>query len=128
MTSGRNLLITALSLLCAPAAMMAHHALPQQFDMTQTIMLNGAVKKIDWSNPHVRIYVEVPDEKKPVTWELYMGSPNLQIMSGMKIDTYRPGDHVTIDAYPARDGSRTGYAKKVVAFSGRIPPAPKNPR
>jgi hypothetical protein len=42
-----------------------------------------------------------------------MGSPNQQLMKGWKIDTLKQGDHVLIDAYPARDGSNLAYATKV---------------
>src|SRR5271154_2587620 len=117
MRSERANLIAGISLLLVPTMVLAHHALQAQFDMKQTIILTGAVTKMDWSNPHVRLYVEVKNESKSVTWELYLASPNQQIMNGWKIDTYRRGDHVSVDAYPARDGSRVGFAKKVRAIS-----------
>jgi hypothetical protein len=110
--------LVGLSLLFVPTAMLAHHALQAQFDTKQTITLTGAVTKMDWSNPHIRLYIQVKDPKNTATWELYMGSPNLQMMKGLKIDTYRQGDHVKVDAYPARDGSNIGYATKVTAVSG----------
>ena len=115
----RAVLIVVASLLFLPTVLRAHHALQAQFDMNQTITLTGAVTKIDWSNPHVRLYLEVKGDSKPVTWELYMASPNQQMMSGWKIDTYRRGDRVSVDAHPARDGSKVGFAKKVSAVSGR---------
>ena len=118
MRSKRAVLIAAVSLLCVPAVVLAHHGLKAQFDTKQTIILTGAVTKIDWSNPHVRLYIEVKDESNTVTWELYMGSPNLQIMNGLKIGTYRRGDHVRVDAYPARDGSTVGFATKITAVAG----------
>ncbi len=101
------------SLLSVQFAVQAHHALQTQFDISRTITLTGEISKIDWSNPHVRLYLAVKGESKTATWELYMASPNQQMMNGWKIDTYRPGDHVSIDVYPARDGSRVGYAKTV---------------
>lgn len=115
----RVVLIAGVSLLFAPAAVLAHHSLQAQFDTRQTITLTGTVTKMDWSNPHVRLYIELKDGSNTVTWELYMGSPNLQLMNGMKIDTYRRGDHVTVDAWPARDGSDVGYARKIKVASGR---------
>ncbi len=118
MRSKRVLLIAVASLLFVPT-MRAHHALQAQFDMNRTINLTGAVKRMDWSNPHVRLYIAVQDESKTVTWELYMGSPNQQLLNGWKIDTYRRGDVVSVDAYPARDGSSVGFAKKVAPVSGR---------
>ena len=113
MRSKRAILIAGLSLLLVPTAVLAHHALQTQFDMQRTITLIGAVTKMDWSNPHVRLYLEVKDQSKTVNWELYLGSPNQQIINGWKIDTYRRGDRVRVDVYPAKDGSNIGYGKKV---------------
>jgi len=110
--------IAGLILLLVPTGLLAHHALQTQFDMNRTINLTGAVKKMDWSNPHVRLYLEVKDKGKTVTWELYLGSPNQQILNGWKIDTYRRGDHVSVDAFPARDGSAVGFAQKIAVASG----------
>jgi hypothetical protein len=117
--SRQAVLIAGLALLFVPTAVFAHHDLHAQFDTNQTITLTGTVTKMDWSNPHVRIYVELKDGSMPMIWELYMGSPNLQMMNGMKIDTYRKGDHVRVEAYPARDGSNVGYARKIKAVAGR---------
>ena len=119
MRSKRAILIAGVSLLLVPTAVLAHHALQTQFDMQRTISLTGAVTKMDWSNPHVRLYLEVKDQSKTVNWELYLGSPNQQIINGWKIDTYRRGDHVSVDTYPARDGSSVGFARKVATASGR---------
>jgi hypothetical protein len=119
MRAKRAISIAGLSLLLVPTAVLAHHALPAQFDMQRTITLTGAVTKMDWSNPHVRLYLAVKGQSKTVNWELYLGSPNQQIMNGWKIDTYKRGDHVSVDAYPARDGSSVGFARKVAAASGR---------
>jgi uncharacterized protein DUF6152 len=116
MRSKRAVLIVGLSLLFVPTAVLAHHGLEAQFDTKKTITLIGAVTKIDWSNPHVRLYIEVKDESNTVTWEVDLGSPNLQMMKGWKIDTYKHGDHVRVDVYPARDGSNVGYGRKVTAL------------
>lgn len=102
--------------LFVPALVLAHHALEMQFDTTKTITLTGTIKNIDWRNPHVRLYLNVQNESNHVTWEVDMGSPNLQIMNGWKIDTYRYGDRVRVDAYPARDGSNVVYGRKISAL------------
>jgi len=114
MKSGRTILAAALSLALAPVAMLAHHGLESQFDTRKTVTVTGTVQKIDWSNPHVRLYVDVKDANAvPMTWEMDMGSPNLQMMNGWKIDTYKKGDQVTVVFYPAKDGTNVGYGKKV---------------
>ncbi len=119
MRSKRAILIAGVSLLFVPAAVLAHHGLEGQFDPKQTITLTGTVVKLEWSNPHVRLYIEVKDEDKTATWELYMGSPNRQMTSGWKIDTFKRGDHVRVEDNPARDGSNVGYARKVTAVYGQ---------
>ncbi len=116
MRSIRAAFIAVVILLSVPTAVLAHHGLEAQFDTKKKITLTGAVTKVDWSNPHVRLYVEVKGQSNPVTWELYMSSPNLQMMNGLKIDTYRRGDQVTVDAYPARNGSNVGYAQRITAL------------
>jgi Family of unknown function (DUF6152) len=113
MTSKRAVLIAGVSLLLLPTAALAHHALEAQFNTKETIVLTGAVKRMDWSNPHVRLYIEVKDESNAVTWEVDMGSPNMQLAAGWKIDTYRHGDLVRVEAYPARNGSNVAYGRKV---------------
>lgn len=109
----RVVLMVAVGLLIVPTAAFAHHALGMQFDTTKTITLTGAVERIDWSNPHVRLFLDVKNASNDVIWEVDMGSPNLQFMNGWKIDTYRRGDRVKVDAYPARDGSNVAYGMKV---------------
>jgi hypothetical protein len=116
MKAERAVLILGLSLLSVPPVVLAHHGLDRQFDTTKTITLTGAVEKIEWSNPHVRLYLEVKDGSNTATWEVDMGSPNLQMMKGWKIDTYRRGDRVAVDIYPAKDGSKLGYGRKVTAL------------
>ena len=124
MLSKRAVLISVVSLLFVPTALFAHHALRAQFDTNKTITLTGTVTMMDWSNPHVRLYMELKDSNN---WELYLGSPNVQMMNGMKIDTYRRGDQVRVDAYPARDGSNVGYARKIRAISAGSHMRPLSP-
>jgi hypothetical protein len=80
------------------------------------IPISAARKEVE-SNPHVRLYMEIRSASKPVTWELYMGSPNQQMMNGWKIDTYRRGDKVSVDTYRARDGSTIGFAKSITHWT-----------
>jgi hypothetical protein len=116
MKSKLAVLLAGMSLLFAPMSVLAHHALQAQFDTQKTITLTGEVTKIDWSNPHVRLYMDVKGDSSTVTWELDMGSPNLQLMKGWKIDSYKRGDNVRVVAYPARDGSSVAYGKTITSL------------
>lgn len=94
---------------------LAHHALAAEYDLNRSITVSGTVTKVEWANPHVHIYLNT--NRSGVTdimhWELEMASPNLLYLSGLKIDSLRIGDQVTVSAHPARDGSNLGYAQKI---------------
>ena len=108
------LLVTGIVLLLAAAPVLAHHSLAAKYDTRQSILLKGTITKISWQNPHIHLYLQA--EAKAglgAGWEFELGSPNLQIQNGWKLDSFRRGDHVIVTAYPARDGSKFGYASKV---------------
>ena len=118
MKTQRFVLSAAVSLLLAAIPIYAHHRLELVYDQNRPIILKGTVTKLDWSNPHVRLYIDGKEDRgnelgSQMNWNLEMGSPNSLLRTGWKIDTFRRGDHVTVNVYPARDGSSLGYATKV---------------
>ena len=112
------LLIAGIGIFAAAAPILAHHSLAAKYDTRQSVVMKGTVKKITWENPHVRLYLQAEDKTGPdAGWEFELGSPNLQIQNGWRLDTFRRGDHVMVTAYPARDGTRFGYASNVARSS-----------
>lgn len=107
------LFVAGIAVAAGPA--LGHHLLSQQFDMMRSITLKGTVTKVDWSNPHVRLYLDTngSGSSDVMHWELDMSSPNQLILHGIRIDNLRRGDPVTVTAYPARNGSNWGYAQKI---------------
>jgi|SRR5579871_1102333 len=107
----------ALSLLvCVPIPLLAHHSLEAQFNPKEIVTLKGTVTKVTWGNPHVHFNVDATDARgqQQGNWELEMASPNSLTKSGWNLNTLKPGDRVTVDAYRARDGSKIGYARSVM--------------
>ena len=94
----------------------AHHSFPAQYDASKPITLTGKVTKVEWTNPHIFIYIDVPDEKtgEVVNWALEMGGPNALLRLGWKRDSLQPGDLVTVEGSLARDGSNLANAKSIV--------------
>jgi hypothetical protein len=108
------MLVVGMGLLLAAMPVLAHHSLAAKYDTRQSILLKGTVTKIAWDNPHVHLFLQAADKSQSdMSWEFEMGSPNLLILNGWKLDTFRRGDHVLVTAYPARDGTMFGYATKV---------------
>jgi len=107
----------ALSLFALPAS--AHHSFAM-FDADKTITLSGTVKEIEWANPHIWLYVMVPDAGgKPQEYALEMQGPGQSVRLGWKPDSVKPGDKVTVDMHPLRTGSRGGQLLSVVLPTGQ---------
>ena len=106
---------------CALAALMAtypvaaHHS-TTMFDHARVITINGVVKEVQWTNPHVAIYVfgTSADVTEPTMWLMEMTSPgNLVRAGGWTRTAVKPGDKVTVDFAPLRDGRHGGALKKI---------------
>ena len=114
--------ISRLALLTLSAAAMtahAHHSFPAQYDAEKPVTLTGKVTKVEWTNPHIFIYIDVPDEKTGavVNWALEMGGPNALLRLGWKRDSLKPDDLITIEGSLARDGSNLVNAKSITMVS-----------
>jgi hypothetical protein len=103
-------------LLAAAWPAYAHHSFPAQYDAAKTITLTGKVTKVEWTNPHIFIYIDVPDETtgSVVNWALEMGGPNALLRLGWKRDSLKPDDLITVEGSLARDGSPLANAKSIV--------------
>jgi hypothetical protein len=97
----------------------AHHSFPAQYDIAKPITLTGKVTKVEWTNPHIFIYIDVPNEATGavVNWALEMGGPNALLRLGWKRDSLKPDDMITIEGSLARDGSPLVNAKSITMVS-----------
>ena len=94
------------AILVGPA--LAHHSFAM-FDSEKTLTLKGTVKEFEWTNPHSWLRLMVADDSgTPRQWALEMGSPGQQSRVGWKPDSVKPGDQVTVQIHPLKDGSRGG--------------------
>jgi hypothetical protein len=107
--------LTATTLAAALPA-FAHHSFPAQYDVSKPITLTGKVTKIEWTNPHIFIYIDVPDEETgdAVNWALELGGPNALLRKGWKRDSLKTDDLITVEGSLARDGSHLANAKSIV--------------
>ena len=110
------LLALTASFLASTLPVHAHHSFPAQYDASKPVTLTGKVTKVEWTNPHIFIYIDVTDEKTGavVNWALEMGGPNALLRLGWKRDSLKPDDLVTVEGSLARDGSNLANAKTIV--------------
>jgi len=114
-TETATLLLMASALAGALPA-FAHHSFPAQYDAEKPVTLTGKVTRVEWTNPHIFIYIDVTDEDTGavVNWALEMGGPNSLLRLGWKRDSLQPDDLVTVVGSLARDGSPLANAETIV--------------
>lgn len=96
--------IGALLIAAIPAA--AHHSFSAEYDATAKVTVKGVVSRVEWSNPHIRIYVDVTDDSgKVTTWETEGAPPNALKRRGLTRDVVSLGETVTITGFRARDNA-----------------------
>jgi len=103
-----------------PSLSYAHHSF-SMFDPGRTVVLNGSVKELEWTNPHVwlRLMVTDPSTGKPVQYAVEMGSVARSTYDGWKPDTVKPGDNIKVSMHPNKDGSRGGMYLSAELPNGR---------
>ena len=103
------------TLLAATLPAAAHHSFPAQYDVDKPITLTGKVTKVEWTNPHIFIYIDVTDAATGgvVNWALEMGGPNALLRRGWKRDSLKNDDLITVEGSLARDGSKLANARTI---------------
>lgn len=99
----------------------AHHS-AAMFDKDKVVTVAGKVKEVQWTNPHVAIYVEEPAKggAEPVLWVCELTSPGNLVRLGWSKSAIKAGDKVTVDFNPLRNGKKGGWLNKVtLAESGQ---------
>ena len=115
--------VTAVALATIAAPAIAHHSVSGQFDARDSALytVTGTLKKVDWINPHIYFAVDVKDKAgKVVTHNFENFPPSFWRRQGVNKAAFKVGDAITVDAYPARDGTKTlGFAKVIHLSDGR---------
>jgi Family of unknown function (DUF6152) len=115
-----NFVSTAIALALTVSPALAHHSFAM-FDLSKTVTVHGAVKDFRWTNPHVFIQLLVKNESgADEEWSIEMTSPEHLARAGWRPGTLKPGDEVTLDIHPMRDGVTGGQYLSGTGPSGPL--------
>lgn len=116
-----GLLVAMAGMLLNPVSTaLAHHAFSAEFDQSKPVKLAGEISKLEWTNPHAWLFVDVKGaDGKVVTWRFEMGAPNALLRAGWSREDIKPGTAVTINGFLARAGGPVGNAFQVRLPDGR---------
>jgi len=118
MRSFTAIIVLALGLAAGTAA--AHHSF-SVFNMQTEIEITGVVKEVQWTNPHIWIWVDVTNEDgEVVTWGLEGMSPNFLARRGWERTTLEAGDQVTVSLRPLNSGEPGGMFMSTTTPDGVV--------
>ena len=104
----RTMLMTLLAgfSMMLSATVIAHHAVGGEYDPDKPIKVTGTVTKIEWVNPHARIYFDVKDTAGTVTnWSVELAARVVLERMGWSGRSLKPGQVVTVIGDQARSGA-----------------------
>ena len=100
--------IVAAALALPAGQALAHHSFAV-FDMQAQKTITGTVKRVDWTNPHIWIWMDVANDKGGMDIYGFEGmSPNFLNRRGWTRTTLKAGDKLTVVYRPLRDGTNGG--------------------
>lgn len=102
------------------SAANAHHSFAM-FDKSKFTTITGVVRKVEWSNPHTYLFVDVSDGHGGTkVYALEGSSPNELMRWGWKANSLKFNDRVTVGIFPLRDGKPGGLIYSVTLANGVV--------
>ncbi len=98
----------------------AHHAFAAEFDREQPLTVTGTVTKVEWTNPHIWVYVDVKGSDGTLTnWGFQGGPPSYLTRVGWSKNDLKVGDTIHLEGFRAKDGSHHAAGRQITLPDGR---------
>jgi hypothetical protein len=113
-----SVLVFGAALTALPA--LAHHSFAAEYNGNQPVTLKGTLTKVEWTNPHGWIYIDVKnDDGKVTNWAVEFGAPNVLLRRGLRKTDFPTGVELVVKGYRAKSGSPTVNGTSVTFPDGR---------
>ena len=95
-----GILVAAFGLFGLTAPALAHHGFDTEYDAAKKVKLTGVVTQVAWTNPHMRVFVDITGPDGKVTnWNFELTSPNTIRRQGWGANDLKPGEKVVVEGF-----------------------------
>jgi len=106
--------VLVVGLVITGVALQAHHAVAGVYDLNKEVVLEGRLKKLNFTNPHASIELSVPDKDGKITdWILTTASVQILTREGINKTSMKPGELLKVTILPARNGNPAGFIRNL---------------
>jgi len=117
-----GILVAALAVLRLTAPVFAHHGFDTEYDAKKHVKLTGVVTMVSWTNPHMRVYIDVTGADGKVTnWNMELTSPNTIRRQGWGPDDLKAGDKVIFEGFGGKVVESRGSLQTIMKVSDMKP-------
>ncbi len=117
-----GILIVALGLFRLTVPVLAHHGFDTEYDAKKKVKLTGVVTQVAWTNPHMRVYIDVTGPDGKVTnWNMELTSPNTIRRQGWGPSDLKAGDKVIVEGFGGKVVESRGSLQSIMKASDMKP-------
>ena len=117
-----GVLVVAVGLLSVTMPVLAHHGFDTEYDANKKVKLTGVVTEVAWTNPHMRVYIDVTGPDGKVTnWNMELTSPNTIRRQGWGPNDLKAGDKVVFEGFGGKVVESRGSLQTIMKVSDMKP-------